>query len=58
MRKVFDVAATNAGVERWFPYLRRHTAVPLLLHAGKSIEVIADLLGDDPRTVYRDRPGR
>jgi hypothetical protein len=32
---------------------RRHSAVSLLLDGGASIEEVADLLGDDPRTLYR-----
>jgi site-specific recombinase XerD len=35
------------------PYLLRHSAVSLLLDAGAAIEEVADLLGDDPQTVYR-----
>jgi site-specific recombinase XerD len=31
----------------------RHSAVSLLLDNGASIEEVADLLGDDPRTLYR-----
>jgi hypothetical protein len=33
--------------------LLRHTTVSLLLDDGASIEEVADLLGDDPRTLYR-----
>ena len=45
--------AKKAGVDVSFPYLLRHTAVSLLIDAGKSIETVADMLGDDPRTLYR-----
>lgn len=36
-----------------FPYLLPHTAVSLLIDSGAGIEEVADLLGDDPRTLYR-----
>lgn len=36
-----------------FPYLLRHTAASLLIDAGVPVEQVADLLGDDPRTLYR-----
>ena len=35
------------------PYLLRHSAVSLPLDAGSPIEEVADLLGDNPQTVYR-----
>lgn len=53
LRRSFARIAKRAGVEGGFPYLLRHTAVSLLLDAGASIEEVADLLGDDPRTLYR-----
>jgi integrase len=47
--------AKNAGLEPtgMVPYLLRHSAVSLLLDAGAPIEEVADLLGDDPQTLYR-----
>ena len=53
LRRVFARIAKRAGLEGGFPYLLRHTAVSLLLDDGASIEEVADLLGDDPRTLYR-----
>ena len=53
LRNVFKRVASKAGLDPGFPYLMRHTAVSLLLDAGKSIELVADMLGDDPRTLYR-----
>lgn len=53
VRRIFARTARRAGIEGGFPYLLRHTAVSLLLDAGAGIEEVADLLGDDPRTLYR-----
>ena len=53
LRRTFARIAKRAGLEAAFPYLLRHTAVSLLLDDGASIEEVADLLGDDPRTLYR-----
>lgn len=53
LRRTFARIANRAGLEGGFPYLLRHTAVSLLLDDGASIEEVADLLGDDPRTLYR-----
>lgn len=53
MRRTFARIAKRAGVDVSFPYMLRHTAVSLLIDAGKSIETVADMLGDDPRTLYR-----
>jgi integrase len=55
VRKVFTRVASNAGIEPTgvVPYLLRHSAVSLLLDAGAPIEEVADLLGDDPQTLYR-----
>jgi integrase len=54
VRRIFARIATRAGVAgATFPYLLRHSAVSLLLDGGASIEEVADLLGDDPRTLYR-----
>lgn len=52
-RRAFDRIAKRAGLAAGFPYLMRHTCVSLALDAGASIEDVADLLGDDPRTLYR-----
>jgi integrase len=53
LRRVFARIAKAAGLTGAFPYLLRHTTVSLLLDDGASIEEVADLLGDDPRTLYR-----
>lgn len=55
VRKVFTRVARNAGIDPIgaVPYLLRHSAVSLLLDAGAPIEEVADLLGDDPQTLYR-----
>ncbi len=55
VRKIFTRVAMNAGIEPTgaVPYLLRHSAVSLLLDVGAPIEEVADLLGDDPQTLYR-----
>ncbi len=53
LRRTFARVAKKACVDVSFPYLLRHTAVSLLIDAGKSIETVAEMLGDDPRTLYR-----
>jgi integrase len=53
VRRTFRRVAARAGLDARFPYLLRHTAVSLLIDAGAGIEEVADLLGDDPRTLYR-----
>jgi len=53
LRRVFARIAKRAGLDASFPYVLRHTAVSLLVDAGKSIEQVADMLGDDPKTLYR-----
>jgi integrase len=52
-RTVAEIARA-AGVDRpVVPYTLRHTCVSLLIDSGTGIEEVADLLGDDPRTLYR-----
>ena len=53
LRKVFLHLSKTAGIEGGFPYLLRHSTVSLLMDAGAGIEEVADLIGDDPRTLYR-----
>jgi len=53
VRRTFRRVAERAGVAVRVPYAMRHAAVSLLVDAGQSIEEVADLLGDDPRTLYR-----
>ncbi len=53
VRRTFARVAMKAGLDVDFPYALRHSAASLLLDAGKSVEEVADLLGDDPRTIYR-----
>lgn len=52
VRKMFTKVVNRAGLAG-FPYLLRHTVVSLLLDNGATIEEVADLLGDDPQTLYR-----
>jgi integrase len=53
VRRVFDRIAKRAGLAGGFTYLLRHTAASLMLDAGAGLEEVADVLGDDPRTVLR-----
>ena len=54
VRHTFARIASKAGLpEVKFVYLLRHTAVSLLLDDGASIEEVADVTGDDPKTLYR-----
>lgn len=53
VRKVFTRVAHRAGITGAIPYMLRHSAASLLLDSGASIEEVADLLGDDPQTLYR-----
>jgi integrase len=53
LRRVFARIAKRSGLTGAFPYLLRHTTVSVLLDDGASIEEVADLLGDHPRTLYR-----
>jgi integrase len=53
VRKVFARVAARAGIEGVVPYSLRPTAASLLIDQGVGVEVVADLLGDDPRTLYR-----
>ena len=52
VRRSFRRIAERSGLDASFPYLLRHTSVSLILDAGASIDEAADLLGDDPRTLY------
>lgn len=53
VRRAFARIGKTAGIaDARFPLLR-HSAVSLLLDNGASIDEVADLLGDDPRTLYR-----
>lgn len=53
VRKVFSRLAKKAGLAGTMPYTLRHSAASLLVDQGVGIEAVADLLGDDPRTLYR-----
>lgn len=53
VRRTFKRVSARAGIEGVFPYMLRHTAASLLVDAGAGIEEVADLLGDDPRTLLR-----
>ncbi|MGC8627752.1 MAG: tyrosine-type recombinase/integrase [Acidimicrobiales bacterium] len=52
-RTVAEIAS-RAGIDRpVVPYVLLHTCASLLIGSGASIEEVAGLLGDDPRTLYR-----
>lgn len=53
VRRTFARMAKRAGLDARFPYSLRHTAASLLIDAEVPVEQVADLLGDDPRTLYR-----
>ncbi len=53
VRRTFARIARRAGLDGGFPYLLRHSTASLLIDSGRSVEEVADLLGDDPRTIYR-----
>ncbi len=59
LRRQFALVATAAGIDGPVnPYTARHTAASLFIDAGASLDQVADLLGDDLRTVvlhYRHR---
>ncbi|MHB8670803.1 MAG: site-specific integrase [Acidimicrobiales bacterium] len=53
VRRTFDCVCRRAGLGHWTPYELRHSAASLLIDAGVPLEQVADLLGDDPRTLLR-----
>lgn len=53
VRKVFARVAKKAGIAATMPYTLRHSAASLLVDQGVGIDAVADLLGDDPRTLLR-----
>lgn len=53
IRRTFARSAERAGIGPGCPYELRHTAASQLIDAGRSVEEVADLLGNDPRTLYR-----
>jgi integrase len=53
VRRFFTRIGHKAGLEYSIPYLMRHSGVSLLIDRGATIEEVADLTGDDPRTLYR-----
>lgn len=59
LRRQFTAVAAAAGIDGPVtPYTARHTAASLLIDTGASLDQVADLLGDDLRTVvlhYRHR---
>ena len=58
LRRDFRRFGQRAGIEGSVPYLLRHTAASLMIDYGAGIEQVADVLGDDPRTLllaYRHR---
>ena len=53
LRRTFARIAAKGGVDARFIYALRHTAASLLVDGGAGLEQVADLLGDDPRTLLR-----
>jgi integrase len=53
VRRLFRRIGARAGIGPVVPYQLRHTAASLLLDNGATIEEVADVLGDNPTTVYR-----
>lgn len=53
LRRTFARIAAKGGVDARFIYALRHTAASLLVDSGSGIEEVADLLGDDVRTLLR-----
>lgn len=54
VRRAVIAVAKKAGIEgRVQPYTARHTAVSVLIDSGVPLDQVADLIGDDPRTVLR-----
>jgi integrase len=55
LRRRFAELVKRAGLpaDVSFVYVMRHSLVSLLLDAGASIEEVADVVGDDPRTLYK-----
>jgi len=51
-RRVFDPAATAAGVEWATPYSGRHTYISLQIHAGVSPVTIAAWAGNSPKSIW------
>lgn len=53
LRRTWRRAARRAGLDLVVSYQGRHAAATLLLDAGLSIGLVADVLGDQPETIYR-----
>jgi len=53
VRRTFARIGERAGIGPSFPYELRHTVASHLIDAGRGVEEVADLLGNDPRTLYR-----
>lgn len=51
LRRTFARIADKAGLDSGFPYLLRHSAASLLVDAGVGLEQVADLLGDNAKTL-------
>jgi integrase len=52
LRRVFERIAKRAALTNVFPYLARHTTASVLLDSGATVEDVADLFGDNARTIY------
>lgn len=53
MRDVFEKVAAVLPKDARFPYVMRHTAASHMIDQGKSVEQVADILGDRAETIHR-----
>jgi integrase len=53
LRRTMHRVTSRAGLGAWTAYELRHTAASLLIDSGQSVEQVADLLGDNPQTLWR-----
>ncbi len=53
VQRTLNRITSRAGLAHLTTYELRHTAASLLIDAGQSVEHVADLLGDNPQTLYR-----
>ncbi len=53
LRRVFARIAKRAGLDIGFVYVLRHSAASLMVDAGAGLEEVADVLGDDVRTLLK-----
>lgn len=53
IRTTFKTACERAGLQDVTPHTLRHTFACLLLHNGASLFDVAEMLGDDYKTVHQ-----